>query len=80
MSHQACTKKTGVPCYDKAADDEPIFVLRGVDPATPGTIRCWAALAREAGHRDEKVHGAIDHAAEIEAWQEANPDRVKTPS
>lgn len=80
MSHSIGTKKTGVPCYDKAADDEPLFVLRGSDPATPTAIRMWAMKAAEVGHREEKVQGALDHAREIEEWQAANPDRVKKPS
>lgn len=75
----ASTKKTGVPCYDKAADDEPLFVLRASDPAAAAAVRAWAWQARAVGHRDEKIRGAFQDAADIEAWQAANPDRVKRP-
>lgn len=79
-AHAAGTKATGVACYEKAADDEPLFVLRGTDPATPNAIRAWAAEAMMVGHRQEKVDGALEHADEIERWQLANADRVKRPS
>ena len=73
------TKKTGIQCYDKAADDEPLFVLRATDPATPNAVRAWAAEARLVGHRSEKCDHAMDYADEIEEWQSANPDRMKVP-
>lgn len=80
MSHHQCgTKATGVPCYDKAPDDVPLFVLTATDPATPHAIREWAIAAEALGHRREKVDGALEHAAEIEEWQRANPERVKVP-
>lgn len=77
--HKLGTKEAGVACYDKAAPDEPLFVLRGSDPAAPAAIRAWAMQAREVGHREEKVQGALEHAREIEAWQAENPGRVKRP-
>lgn len=76
----AATKEKGVPCYDKAAPDEPIFVLRGVDPSAPEAVRAWARQAQLDGHRPEKVEGALQDADDIEHWQQANPDRVKVPS
>lgn len=36
-----CTKTTGVPCYDKARADEPIFVLRAQDLSSPGVVLEW---------------------------------------
>lgn len=76
----ASTKQTGVPCYDKAADDEPIFVLRAADPSAPKAVRAWAFQAEMDGHRREKIVGALQDAADMEAWQAANPERVKKPS
>lgn len=76
----ASTKATGVPCYDKAAPDEPLFVLRAADPCAADTVRDWAARAASAGHRAEKVRGALQDADDIEAWQAANPERVRKPS
>lgn len=76
----ACTKQTGVPCYDKAGADEPLFVLKASDPAAAETVRFWARKARELGHRESKVAGAFRDADDIERWQAANPERVKVPS
>lgn len=73
------TKQTGIKCYDNAAYDEPLFVLRAVDPATPAAIRAWAAEAIKLGHRAGKVSQAVMYAEEIEAWQKANPERMKEP-
>lgn len=39
------TKREGVPCYDKAAEDEPLFVLRGQDQFAAETVEYWAHLA-----------------------------------
>lgn len=75
----AATKATGVPCYDKAAPDEPLFVIRPTDPAAADAIRDWAYRAQAIGHRAEKVAGALKDADDVEAWQRANPDRVKRP-
>ena len=38
------TKKQGVPCFDNAAPDEPIFVLRAQDRLAAATVRFWAQL------------------------------------
>ena len=65
------TKRTGIPCYDKAGPDEKLFVLRGQDPATPDAIRAWAAKASALGHRKEKVREALEYADEIERDQAA---------
>jgi len=31
-------------CWNKAANDEPVFVLRSTDGAAPDLVRTWAAL------------------------------------
>jgi hypothetical protein len=41
--------KGSCSCYDKAADDEPIFVLRAKDVLSSRVIRHWIWLAVEAG-------------------------------
>ena len=35
------TKATGVPCYDKAATSEPLFVLRAQDMTAPILVAAW---------------------------------------
>jgi len=67
------------PCLLKAADDEPIWVLRGQDLCTPQTIRAWAAGANARGAPYAKVQEASRNADEIEQWQRDHPDRVKLP-
>lgn len=33
--------KDPASCLNKARDDEPIFVLRGIDPAAPAAVEAW---------------------------------------
>jgi hypothetical protein len=75
----AATKEKGVPCYDKADPDEPLFVIRASDPCAASVIRTWAVQAKIAGHRPAKVEGALQDAIDFEMWQSENLDRVKAP-
>lgn len=52
----------------KAADDEPIFVLRATDPLAAETVRHWAAHALYRGVSPIKVQAALDLADEMHAW------------
>jgi len=63
------TANLGKGCLGKAADDEPVFILRAHDETAPATIRYWAQKARVAGSPLEKVHKALDLADEMVAWQ-----------
>ena len=58
----------GEGCLGKAADDEPVFVLRAQDKLAPGLIELWAEGAE--GHRcaPEKVAEARALAARMRAW------------
>lgn len=67
------------PCLAKAADDEPIWVLRGQDLLAPQIIRSWAASANARGVNHAKVQTALDDATAMDEWQKAHPDRVKLP-
>lgn len=55
-------------CLNKAADDEPIFVLRAQDLIAPGRVREWAGTAKASGVRKEKVDEALAVADAMEAW------------
>ncbi len=70
------TKTEGVPCYDKAAPDEPVFVLRGQDVLAPEIIREWAYRAQMLGTPVAKVVEAQALADKIEEWQIANQKKV----
>ncbi len=59
--------------------DMPYFLLLASDPATPETIRFWAAKSEAAGVDPAKVAEARHLAWQIESWQVANPARVKKP-
>lgn len=62
------TKAKGDSCYEKAAPDEPIFVLRGQDKLAPTAVRIWAQLALKAGMSKEKFREAEQCALEMEKW------------
>lgn len=55
-------------CLNKAADDEPIFVLRANDMLAPAVVRAWATLAVGAGAPFEKFKSAQDLAEAMEKW------------
>jgi len=61
-------------CLNKAAEDEPLFVLRAQDESAPEVVRDWAAQAEAKGAPAEKVREALELADAMEAW----PHR-KTP-
>ena len=65
-------------------DDEPVFLLRGQDKATPGAIEAWANLVEGMGGDPVLVSHARMWAADIRKWQEQNtakvPDAPSFPS
>jgi hypothetical protein len=59
-------------CLNRAADDEPIFVLRAKDMLAPKLVRDWAAKAVLDGHHeDAKIKAAWRFADAMEAWRKA---------
>jgi hypothetical protein len=74
-------------CLAKAADDEPIFILRAHDMLAPEIVRAWvAAVSRRhmVGHGWEqprphllnKLSEAEDLARRMEAWQQKHGCKV----
>lgn len=61
------TKHTDT-CLQKAADDEPIVVLRAQDMLAPSLVRQWATEASKHGCGMEKVLEAHALADRMEAW------------
>lgn len=55
-------------CLSRAADDEPVFVLRAKDPLAAQTLRLWASMARGV-HEDDKVELAREEAEQMDAWR-----------
>ena len=60
------------PCLANAADDEPIFVLRGTDPFAPDLVRRWAISAAQHNINPEKVRHAYEHAGRMEHYNQAH--------
>lgn len=58
-------------CFVKAADNEPLFVLRAQDRCAPATVRDWAERARGRGDASAaKAQDAMDCALNMESWAE----------
>jgi hypothetical protein len=55
-------------CIAKAADDEPVFVLRAQDILAPTHVRDWADHAELRGFNPAKVKAARDTANAMERW------------
>ena len=54
------------PCITKAADDEPLFVLRAQDVSAPDLVRQWAsANSLNAPNKAESARRIADR---MEAW------------
>lgn len=58
-------------CLNKAADDEPLFVLRGKDPLYAAVVRYWANIA-DGVHEPEKIIAAYREAQMAERWRIEN--------
>jgi hypothetical protein len=57
-------------CLNKAADDEPLFVLRAKDVLADKAILYWAHLARSI-HEPDKVTEAISLARRMVEWRDS---------
>lgn len=67
-------------CLNKAAPEEPIFVLRAKDPEAPDTVRTWANNARTRGtHEPEKIAEAFALAEQMDEYRRrVHPAPAKT--
>lgn len=67
-------------CLNRAAEDEPIFVLRAKDPLAAKMVEDWAARAVLAGLHQDKAQGAFRYAQAIRAWRKQRfPDGLAEP-
>ena len=69
-------------CYKKAADDEPIFILRANDPLSPKLVRKWVTMSigkkRHTRPNILKWMEAMNIAKEMKKWKrqkETNKDK-----
>lgn len=65
------------PPQSVIGDDEPLFVLRGTDPATPLTILSYAENADNKGSAKEFFDKVNSRIVEIAKWQRKNRERLK---
>ena len=71
------------PDYDRFQDpegkipeDEPVFLIRGQDPAGPAALEAYANLAELTGAEEELVHITREHAEAMRIWQHQHPETV----
>ena len=62
---------TPTSCLNKAAADEPVFVLRAKDALAAMTVRHWATMA-EGQHEEAKLEEARNLADQMDKWRKAN--------
>lgn len=55
-------------CLNKAAADEPLFVLRAQDLIAPAVVRYWADLLQGLGGNPIKAGAARALASEMTGW------------
>lgn len=79
MATKATEMNEPTSCLNKAADDEPIFVLRGQDACAIRTMEAWITEAERLGADAAKVRGVAEQAGAMLAWQVQHPERVKVP-
>lgn len=60
--------KTPTSCLNKAAADEPIFVLRAKDALAAMAVRHWATMA-EGTHESDKLEEARQLADKMDEWR-----------
>lgn len=60
--------KRHCPCWDKAADDEPLFVLRAQDCLAPMVVEFWAELAAKLRCEPTKILEAYRCAQAMREW------------
>jgi hypothetical protein len=65
----------GEGCLGKAADNEPVFILRAQDALAAELVELWAIRARSLNCPVDKVREAFDLADEMLRWPvRKNPD------
>ena len=59
-------------CWNKAEDDEPVFIIRAKDPIGAMIVRLWASLAESTGAHDRAKAGqAWNVSLDMDRWRDA---------
>lgn len=53
---------------ERPEDAEPVFLLRGKDPASAAAVRAWVSMAGDYGVDPEMLKAANVHAARMAAY------------
>lgn len=61
------TKATGIKCYDKAAPNEELFVLRAQDESSPEIVLEWVRRNFKTAP-NEKLRDAFECAIKMKAF------------
>lgn len=67
-------------CLNRAADDEPVFVLLGRDASAPRAVRQWVLERLKSGknkHTDHEIVEADELAKRMDAYRNAWEEEVK---
>ena len=59
-------------CINRAAPNEPVFVLRAIDEAAPHVIEVWArerVILGKNKSSDQKIIGALETAIRMREWR-----------
>jgi hypothetical protein len=65
--------------WNKAGEDEVLFILRATDRTAPEAVLAWVRGAAAAGAPLPKVRAALDDFMALLKWQREHPGDVKTP-
>jgi hypothetical protein len=61
--------------WNRAAEEEPLFVIRAKDKLSASMVRQWAEAAAMTGaHEPEKIQEARQLAEIMETWRQENTD------
>lgn len=66
-------------CLNKAAPDEPVFVLRGKDPRAAQAVRLWVAMS-VGRHEDSRINEALALADQMDEWRDKLMSQQPAPS
>ena len=71
------TKRKGIPEFEKAGLDEPIFILRAQDVMAPVIVELYALHCTTLpGMTRAKIDGVREAAKEMRVWQQINGCKV----
>ena len=83
MSVKAFERANPSSCWNKAAEDEPVFVLRSNDELAPDLVEAWAKeyFLRKSAEQDGKLSSqqiakyeeALQLAKQMRIWRKIHP-------